>query len=90
MAKKTYEQELLEKKEKLEAILADEIADRNFIARIIKTLQEREKEEGGLNRYDRADLEKSQIDLEKLDLIIECLQDKIYAIYKTLSESNLE
>jgi hypothetical protein len=73
----TYEQELIEKKKKLEAILADEIADRNFTARIIKRLQEREKEEGGLNRYDRADLEKSQFDLEKLDLIIECLQDKI-------------
>ena len=69
----TYEKELLEKKQKLEGLLADKIESRNWFAK-----KELEQDKNSLVRKGY------QANKEDDDLIIECIQNEIDAIDKEI------
>jgi hypothetical protein len=88
MAKKTYEQELKEKKEKLENLLSEKIWWSNNRAKRIEEL------ENELKKYPDSfilndELQRVKAMKDEEDLMIECLQDSIEKIDETLRESGL-
>jgi DNA-binding Lrp family transcriptional regulator len=88
MAKKTYEQELKEKKEKLENLLSEKIWWSNNRAKRIEEL------ENELKKYPDSfilndELQRVKAMKDEEDLMIECLQDSIEKIDEALRESGL-